>query len=291
MISILIPVYNCDALLLVRELSSQAAALSSPCEIIVADDHSSEEYRSRNRDIAHLPHVRYTELDRNLGRLHVRLHLASLARFEWLLFIDSDSRIIRDDFLAAYVRALDESSQVIVGGRVYEDEQPRDCRHRLHWEYGRRREDVFTGKTAFHTNNFCIRKPLFQSLSFNAPWQGYGHEDTWIGIQLEQKKAAVSMIRNPVLHEGLEDAGVFLQKSHEAVKNLPVLAKICGDEAVERHVKLYRAYRRLLRWNLRPAFISAYKIWKPRIEKNLHSCKPSLRYFDLHRLYVLMTHR
>ncbi|HEY0067120.1 MAG TPA: glycosyltransferase, partial [Flavisolibacter sp.] len=213
MISILVPVFNHDVAALVQELSSQLSLLDQPSEIIVADDRSADEYRQRNRSLQGLPDVQYTELPQNLGRLHIRLHLASLARYEWLLFLDSDSRIISPSFIKNYLQSLDNASGVVTGGRVYEKNPPSDCRFMLHWKYGSTRENIFRQKTGFLTNNFCIRQDLLRQLSFNTPWQGYGHEDTWIGIQFEQLHAQVKIIQNPVLHDGLEPAGIFLQKS------------------------------------------------------------------------------
>lgn len=288
MISILIPVFNHDVTALVRELGAQLSSLDTPSEIIVADDHSSDQYRQRNRTAGGLPHVQYLELPRNLGRLRIRLHLASLARYHWLLFLDSDSRIISSTFVKDYLLSLDDSSGVVTGGRVYEKNPPQDCYYRLHWKYGSLRENIFKGKTAFHSNNFCIRKEIFDRLSFNAAWKGYGHEDTWMGIQLEQLHVPIKITRNPVLHDGLESSEVFLKKSLNAVDNLPALASACGPSAVARHVRLYRLYLKIKRSGLTQSALSIYRIFHSRIQKNLHSCNPSLRLFDLYRLGHLL---
>jgi glycosyltransferase involved in cell wall biosynthesis len=186
MISILVPVFNHDVAALVQELSSQLSSLGQASEIIVADDRSADEYRQRNRSLRGLPHVQYMELPQNLGRLHIRLHLASLARCVWLLFLDSDSRITSPSFIKNYLQSLGNASGVVTGGRVYQNDPPADCRYMLHWKYGSTRENIFKRQTGFLTNNFCIRKDLFGQLSFNAPWQGYGHEDTWMGSSRPQ---------------------------------------------------------------------------------------------------------
>jgi glycosyltransferase involved in cell wall biosynthesis len=288
MISILVPVFNHDVAALVQELGSQLSALGQPSEIIVADDHSADEYRQRNRSLQGIPYVQYTELPRNLGRLRIRLHLASLARYEWLLFLDSDSRVISPSFIKNYLQYLDNTSGVITGGRVYEKDPPADCRFMLHWKYGSTRENIFKQKTGFLTNNFCIRKGLLNQLSFDAPWQGYGHEDTWIGIQLEQLRAQVKIIQNPILHDGLEPTDIFLQKSLAAVENLPVLASACSADAVAKHVRLYRMYLKIKRSGLTKPMLSISQTFSSRIQKNLHSCNPSLQLFDIYRLSHLL---
>jgi glycosyltransferase involved in cell wall biosynthesis len=288
MISILVPVFNHDVAALVQELSSQLSLLDQPSEIIVADDRSSDKYRQRNRSVKELPHVQYTELPQNLGRLHIRIHLASLARYNWLLFLDSDGRIISSSFIKNYLQSFDDASGVITGGRIYEKHPPSDCRFMLHWKYGSTRENIFQNKTGFLTNNFCIRTDLFHQLSFNTPWQGYGHEDTWIGIQLEQLRAEIKIIQNPILHEGLEPSDIFLQKSLAAVENLPALASACGQDAVAKHVRLYRMYLKIKRSGLATPVLSISKMFNSRIQKNLHSCNPSLKLFDFYRLSHLL---
>lgn len=288
MISILVPVFNHDVTALVQELSSQLSLLDQPSEIIVADDRSAEEYRQRNRSLQGLSHVQYTELPQNLGRLHIRLHLASLARYGWLLFLDSDSRIISSSFITNYLQSLDAASGVITGGRVYQKNPPSDCRFMLHWKYGSTRENIFQNKTGFLTNNFCISKELLNRLSFDASWRGYGHEDTWIGIQMEQLHAQIKIIQNPILHDCLEPADIFLQKSLAAVENLPVLASACGDKAVAKHVRLYRTYLKIKRSGLATPVRFIVRMFNSRIQNNLHSCNPSLRLFDFYRLSHLV---
>ena len=41
-----------------------------------------------------------------------------------------------------------------------------------------------------------------------------------------KKQKTIAFIDNPVLHEGLEDTAVFLEKTKNALKNLLVLANI-----------------------------------------------------------------
>lgn len=141
MISILIPVYNCSVTDLVKDLCNQITS-DYKCEIIVLDDGSDMACLHQNRQIAQLPNVIYKELDRNHGRVAIRKLLAETATYSWLLFIDGDSRIIRNDFIAAYYRFLNDNIGVVCGGREYSVSRPRDCSLVLHWTYGRQREKI-----------------------------------------------------------------------------------------------------------------------------------------------------
>jgi glycosyltransferase involved in cell wall biosynthesis len=71
MISILIPVYNCNIVSLVKDLHDQAAVASVPIEIIVVDDCSSELLRDQNKDVNEMADVKFIALDKNIGRASI----------------------------------------------------------------------------------------------------------------------------------------------------------------------------------------------------------------------------
>ncbi len=52
-----------------------------PVEIIVVDDCSSELLRDQNKDVKKLPGVKFTELEKNIGRASIRNKLAGMAAF------------------------------------------------------------------------------------------------------------------------------------------------------------------------------------------------------------------
>jgi glycosyltransferase involved in cell wall biosynthesis len=297
MISILIPVYNRDVQQLASTLSSQLQAIDTPGEIILLDDGSANEYRQANASTAGLPHIKYLESEKNLGRILVRQQLAEKAAYDWMLFIDCDSTIISSQYLQQYFNVISLGNYfpgqpgVIVGGRIYQQQPPGDCALRLHWDYGRKREAIDLKKRnddpwrGFMSNNFLVHKTVFSQFSFINDWEGYGHEDSWIGIQLENKKVRVKYIDNPVLHDGLETADVFLRKSEEALKNLRKLQQLVDDTQLKSHIKLFRVYARLKQSGLLWLASAVYNWQKGKIEKNLKSCSPSLFYFDLYRLH------
>jgi glycosyltransferase involved in cell wall biosynthesis len=287
MISILIPVYNQDVNNLVARLSAGLSHLQGSGEIIVMEDGSDQAFRLINEAITKLPFVRYMPLQKNHGRARIRQLLAEAAAGEWLLFLDGDSEIPSESFLHHYCAATSTHTGVVVGGRIYTNNPPQYCTFSLHWKYGTQRESRQPGKKhqpAFMTNNFMIQARYFKQLTFDTGGEGYGHEDTWIGMQLEQNNITVSYIENPVLHAGLETNTAFIAKSENALINLHKLRDMVPEELLVRHVKLFRVYRRLAKWRACWIPIVAYKLMKGYIHRNLQSCNPSLRLFDLYRL-------
>mgnify|MGYP000465830659 CR=1 FL=1 len=70
-----------------------------------------------------------------------------------------------------------------------------------------------------------ISKSLFQQLKFNESISEYGHEDTLFGIELQTKNIPINHILNPVVHLGLENEAIFLNKQEKAIQNLVLLLK------------------------------------------------------------------
>ena len=124
MISILIPVFNASVHELVQELSKQLDDGQVEGEILVYDDCSQPRFKKHNAAIGSIKYVFYKELEQNYGRVEIRKLLASGARYNWLLFIDSDSGIVTADFLNNYFRVLQDEYDVYTGGRIYQSEIP-----------------------------------------------------------------------------------------------------------------------------------------------------------------------
>lgn len=290
-ISLLIPVFNYDASALLEDLYQQALQLEIEWELIVWDDGSRYANTDPNANWAnlHREKVQYFKNVENKGRAATRLALAEAAHYEYLLFLDADSLIPVQNYLSLYCKILESEPavQVVSGGRRYPDQKPADCRLMLHWTYGHRREVVAGSCRAFHSNNFLIKKALFISICGEKLWPQYGHEDSFWSIRLKQLGVPVYYTNNPVEHNSLEPAAVFLDKARQAIASLLLLEQLAGPEWLAAEVKLFRMHQLLKRVGLIGLIALLVKTCNTLIVKNLSSCRPSLRLFDLWRLAQL----
>jgi hypothetical protein len=117
---------------------------------------------------------------------------------------------------------------------------------------------------------------------------GYGHEDSWWGIQFEQAGVSCQNINNPVLHSLIEKTGIYIQKHEQALTNLLLLEKNIDRSLISRHVRIYRWYSRLKGIGLSGLYLFFEKPFHEYFRKNLLSCKPRLFWFDCYRLAVLI---
>lgn len=290
-LSILIPVFNRDVTPLVRALQAQAADWDGPVEILCLDDGSQEAERLPNRLLAALPGVCYEELPQNIGRAAIRNRLASAAHYEWLLLLDNDSLLPDGHFLARYAAARTKAP-VLVGGTTYERTAPCTAELYLRWLYGQRREarPAAVRQRAPHgqltLNNMLVQTELFRRFGLDEQLTRYGHEDTKFGWLLRQAGVAVVHVDNPVLHDGLEPATMFLRKSHEAVRNLALLYRA---EGLGSDTRLLKAALQLHRWGLSEAVRVAFRLRHTQVRRNLLSVRPSLRQLDALKLYWMLT--
>ena len=231
MLSILLPIYKCDATDLISSLVKQGEELDVPYEIIAIDDFSNSEYDKENLLMNNFEFVEITVNNKNLGRSKTRNLLASKSKYDWLVFLDSDSEV-GDFFLQKYISAIStNNSDVVCGGTSYSVNPPEDKEYLLHWKYGSQREAkpiserTKLGFNSFTSNNFATKSRVFTSVKFDESITEYGHEDTLLGKQLSEKGLLISHIDNSVLHLGLEKNNIFIEKSSKAIDTLSKLYK------------------------------------------------------------------
>lgn len=253
MISICIPVYNYDAVPLVRSLAAQAGEVEGGAELVCIDDCSSAEWRQRNVSLSELG--RYVELEENVGRARIRNMFLDYAQGDYLLFLDVDSEV-GEGFLRRYAEALREQPAVVVGGRVY-DKRGNNPAHRLRYLYGTQVESKSAAwRTAhpyhsFMSNNFVVSRDVLQRIPFDEDVVRYGHEDTLFGYRLEQNGIPILHIDNPVVNGEVESNADFLAKTREGVVSLSEIdRKLRGEPMFRQRVRLLDAYDRLCRWHL-----------------------------------------
>lgn len=225
MLSILIPTYNYVCVDLVRTLQKQAEALSCPYEILVADDASAEACKSGNRAIGSLPFCRFIELPENVGRARIRNLLGGMARYDWLLFMDSDAVVVKDDFLSCYLNVCGQA-KVICGGISHPDRMPSfDVSLRFRYEkwgeryYTLERRQKHPYKI-FRTFNFMVERSVFLAHPFDETIVKYGYEDTLFGKELEESGIGILHIDNPLLNGDLEGNLCFIHKTEESLCTL-----------------------------------------------------------------------
>ena len=292
MISVLIPVYNIDVRELVQVLYRQLYASGIAYEILLLDDGSTEETIASNTACSFSENISFSKNDANRGRIYTRNKLAAQAQFSWLLFLDADCKIVAENFIEDYLKSVNDEVDVICGGTNYVSVIPEDCSYRLHWKYANERVGISNvrqvGKKGFLFNNILIRKSFYQQLQFPEILKGYGHEDTWVGIQIDHLQVKIKDINNPVLHDDLDTNEVFFQKQQSALNNLKALATYTSEEILGRHVRIFRYYLYLRKTGLQNLFYQVIAIFEKRILANLFGCNPSLILFDLLRLKLFI---
>lgn len=284
MLSILIPIYNWDCRQLIHKILEQCRTEYIEFEILCFDDGSDEIFKIKNCEIRTLLNVSYIEFKKNLGRSAIRNRLASHARFENLLFLDCDSSIVCDTFIKNYLKAMG-TYKIVYGGTCYQKEQPDDS-YVLRWKYGRLREDVpatkrqLRGNKHFMTNNFCIKKSLFDHFQFDASINGYGYEDSVFAFDLEKANYQVFHIENPVRHDGLDRSDEYLNKIKSSIRNL---VRLRANHQV-RNTKITDLYDKLQFFKLDRLVLSILKFFNTKMYVNLTSKNPSIRVLDMWKL-------
>jgi len=221
-LSILIPVYNGDCLEMVKELCHQASSLPGlEYEVLAVDDASTDRQQADAlKQIGQLPHCRYMALEQNMGRARIRNFMASLARYEWLLFLDCDMTVISADFLSRY---LDTDGEVVYGGYKVGEGEASNLRYRyeksceLQHTADERRKRPYQH---FHTCNFLVRKDTMLAHPFDNQFRRYGYEDVLFGRRLREAGIAISHIDNPTGFYTFEDNAHFVSKTEEGLQTL-----------------------------------------------------------------------
>lgn len=284
MLSILIPTYNHICVKLVADLQRQAENLECAYEILVADDASEESYKSKNREINHIPHCQCIELPKNVGRSRIRNILGFRARYGYLLFMDCDAAVTNDKFLARYM-AVREQAQVIYGGLAHPSTLPSSdvtlaYRYEKHAEprhtVEKRRQHPYA---SFRTFNFMIARDTFLKHPFDETIVHYGHEDTLFGKSLKENGIGILHIDNPLMNCGLDTNATVVSKTEMSLKMLYAhREKLAGTSGV------LSLHDKLRRWHLLPLARGLFRLSRPMVRKNLLSRHPSLHLFAFYKI-------
>lgn len=285
-LSILLPSYNNRCYPLVHALKQQADAIDGlRYEIIVADDGSRDQVAViSNYLINELEYCRYIRRHENVGRSRIRNFLISEARGEWLLFLDSDLSIVRDDFLSKYLTHANETALIDGGVTIIGDSKV--MRHNLRFCYEQKSEPLLTAEKRnlspyqhIRTTNLLVPRSVMMANPFDERVTHYGYEDVLLGRQLQSSGINIVHIDNPIGIEKFETNDVFISKTEESLRTLHHFSAELHDYST-----LLLGLDRLKRYHLLP-FIRLWHILSGNMERrNLLSKSPSLLFFKLYKI-------
>ena len=297
MLSILIPTYNVNLHPLISELQPQLNDCQIEYEIIIEDDLSSDEsIRHHNSMLGEMEHIIYIEHTDNLGRSKSRNHLADIAKFPYLLFIDCDARMKRKTYIADYLKYINEKQLegqtfAVYGGLSYHLVSP-SKEQRLRHKYGVCREvrPAFVRNRHPHHNftpfNLLISKSVFEICRFDETLTEYGYEDTFFGMALEEAGVPVWHIDNELYHDGVDNNKDFLRKIEASVRNLDKLnreGKV--DERFLTQSRLLQTWKRYSESSASSLIFKTLRLLRPLITKLMMNAN-SLKAMDLYKLLL-----
>lgn len=285
-LSILIPTYNDECLTLVTHLQRQCTeSRLKDYEIIVADDGSTDkQIVETNGGIGEIAYCTYLIADKNKGRASIRNILAGKAKYDTLLFVDSDMSIVRRDFISTYISYHKQYPEdVIYGG--YEVANIND-RSNLRWKYewecralhtvSKRKERPYHD---FHTSNFLIPRSTMLSYPFDERFRHYGYEDVFFGKQLQRAGVSIRHIDNPIGFSRFEDNISFIRKTDEGISTLHEFRN-----ELKGYSHLLSAIEIIRKLHLAPLVKMATKMMHHILYANLKGKCPSLYAFKWYKL-------
>jgi len=287
MVSVLIPIFNYDVTGLVTSLISQLSIAKIDYEIICIDDASTN-YCVENDKLKLQNNVILNKLTANVGRSKIRNLLAKKAKYNWLLFLDSDVLPSDNFFVKTYLKYVNNNHEkVFCGGIIYQENKPEKSKI-LRWKYGKQREEVSAlvrqekPYRYFFGANCLIHKSIFKQIVFNENLSNYGYEDLLFIESARVKNISVFHIDNPVLHLGIEVNALFLNKTKSAIRNLVYMY---NHRLIEpKYLKILKVIFKLEQLKMMHLFGNFYLLFKPLFEYNLKSKTPFLWVFDLFKL-------
>ena len=283
-LSILMPAYNNTCVLLVKKLAAQCSDLEGlRFEIIVADDGSSNYTTlSLNREINQIDNCRYIERGFNAGRAAIRNFLAKNAKYSNILFLDSDVKIDRDDFVLNYMCA--GCTGVVYGG-IHNDREAYDANN-LRCVYECAFELKNDSKTrnlnpyqSFRTTNFMVLRNVMLKFPFDEGFKEYGYEDVLFGKTLKENGISLKHIDNPVVIDDYDTNEQFIDKTEQALRTLNKFRhELEGYSGI---LPVYKCVNRML---LKHPLRWIFKGYGSKLRKRLCEKKPSLMLYNIYRM-------
>lgn len=285
MISILIPTYDYTCYKLVYDLHEQAEALGVPYEIIVAEDGSRSPVNIiANHKITDMSNCIHYIRKENIGLAATRNELASMAKYDWMVILDSDAKVEKSDFVRTYLNNIGKA-EVVVGG-LYHQEKNYDPHRSLRFKYEKKADQLrcaaerskkpYSQLSCF---NIMLHKSTFMDILFDKDCKEYGYEDALFGMELARRGVSILHIDNALMHDGLDTNESFIKKSETALRTLLSLnGRMGGGSHVE------NAYNRLKHLHLAWAAACVYHVFGGVMRRSLLRSNPSLTIFSVYKL-------
>ncbi|MGV0925301.1 glycosyltransferase family 2 protein [Empedobacter tilapiae] len=290
MISILIPIYNWNITDLALRLSQQIFAINTEIEVIFYDDCSTDKLLIEiNRNVVKKYGFNYISSIQNRGIADALNYLESLAKYDWLLYLDADVFPVQNDFIFNYLSVIGKQNRIYCGGILYQNKEPSEGT--LRWRYGRKYE-VQTKEIAnenpylnFKACNFLVHKVVIQCYPFESNnGKEYAAVDTLFGLKLKNTSIEIEFIENRVYHLGLETNEIYVGKACFYAKSI---AKEFIRKTELDGIRLVSFYKK------QPLFLLniygwVYRNFKTKITQNLVSNNPSLTLFQFYKFGLFL---
>lgn len=284
-LSILLPAFNTPCVELVKALHKQALCIPKlSFEIIVLDDGSTDKKSIEiNKGIDNLSHCRYLQRGYNRGRAATRNELASYARFDWLLFIDSDMVLRCDNYLKNYVGL--ENISVVYGGYTLRGDKEKlkgnlrfkyECIHGGNSDASKRNQHPYND---FHTSNYIVKRSIMTRYPLDERFVRYGYEDVMWGKTMNKKRIPILHVDNPLSFEIFEGNQDFVEKT---TIGMATLAQFSTD--LDGYSRILAAAGLLKRWHMVKSFAMVFAIFKEFIKSNLLGNNPSIFLFNIYKI-------
>ncbi len=243
-ISVCIPVYNTDVSQLVKVLHSQIVELNEQVDLICIDDASSnKKLRYSNKELISKLGYKFVQLQKNIGRSKIRNLFLKHSSAKYFLFLDDDAIPVHQNFLKNYLESIRKNPNCVYGSINVNDSPKPTLReiYRKNVEVKSLQERLNEPYVNFKSNNFLIKRAVFEKQKFNEKMKGYGHEDTLFAHKLMQRRLGVMHIDNPVYHADKDGDKKFLANTKNGLQNLAGLYFKKGD-SFKKFVKILNVY-------------------------------------------------
>lgn len=226
-LSVLIPFLRDDPAPLLDRLDAESTALDGAVELVVLDDGTGDAALTaalmQQVGAARLP-LRLITLTANEGRAQGRNRLATAARGRTWLFLDSDMRPDRPDFLQAWVALVRQDNPAVAFGGFSLLQAPTDAQFAVHRALATRSECLpvevrsLNPEKYVYTSNLLVRRDVFESEAFDPGFSGWGWEDVEWAMRVSRSYPVVH-VDIPATHMGLDTVESLMRKYEQSAGN------------------------------------------------------------------------